>query len=221
MANFEEFRIQLAASGVKPKDGLNLEEVYAHACKLGGTDPDLSSPVLAALWEDLKLDPVELAWASSDYEPEAEQKKRVLLLSEEAIKSLPQKIPHQADARFSEDWEHLFIHGKLGLMAALFSMETHRADIRIAQAAPIIERFMQVIDDSLVQLLHGQHKELLFKAFRLPVPENLSFEQAIYGLMQPFSISRSVYNEDKFCNLKPLEWWLMHEKFIPDLPASC
>ncbi len=220
MADFNEFRIQTLALGLVPQQELSLESIWQKARELTGNEGtvNLDTPELSELWSLLRAETLQLAWPESEYQPEPALQKRVLHLADERVGSLPTDI--RIEDGVDEQWEHLFLHGKLGLMATLFAFEQKDKQIIIKTLGPLVERFMEVIEKGFETLLRVMDRRMIAKCLRLQDDENMPFEVFVHGRLQPFSLMRSLYLEEGVGSLRPLSWWVMHERMIPDLPLS-
>lgn len=219
MADFQEFRIQVLALGMVPRQGKTLESIFNEAKEIAGTqDVDLAHPELAVLWKSLVTENLNLDWPESKYEPERSLIKRAMRLAKTQFEGLNGKYPESSDS-LPQSWNHLFEHGKIGLLAFLLTVEELDPKAKVGNLAPMIDRFMDEIERNFENLLRGADKDALALAFRLEKDESSDFEQLVHGRLQPFSLARSLYFEGATPELRPMTWWTMHERFLPDLPA--
>lgn len=221
MADFKEFCLQLTALGMEPKDGSSTRAVFERARALtgGGEDVDLGAPALRALWADLKPQALDISWPECEYRPERALQRRALMLAEKAIAE-SDSDPRLESGGFTESWGHLFLHGKLGLMAALFNFEKARPQTTVGDIASFIEEFMDVIEAEFERLLRAGDRHAIARALRLPLMPELPLAEFLRGRLQPFALARSLYLEGEFPRMRPLQWWVLHERFIPDLPNA-
>lgn len=221
MADFREFRLQVLTLGLEPKTGLSLEAIWDRARAIARKDDvDLDAEGMRELWGGLQTRNIRLLWPESVYKPEKALQKRSLMLGREAVNETSRRYPASAKGPFSEKWEHLFLHGKLGLMAALFSIEDHDPETTVGKIFPFIEGFMAVIERGFEDLLRREDRAAIAKSLRLEDDGRSSFEDFMLGRLQPFSLARSLYLEKDFFSMRPLPWWVMHERYIPDIPPS-
>lgn len=217
VADFRNFQLQVLALGMVPRKDLSLDEIWDKACKLfPGREVDLDDPRIQALWNDLRPETRQLNWPTSEYTPERGLQRRALLLGNEAVRAM-EEVPRDKDIEYSNDWQHLFLHGKLGLMSCLFAFEQQHADVLMKDLAGIVDRFMDAIEKEFEQILGREDRQAFLRCLRLK-DESLPFDDLIRGRLQPFSLARSLYYEGDFPDMRPLKWWVMHERFIPDLP---
>lgn len=218
MKTIKDFEIQIAALAMKPKGALTLEDVFQKFNEIRKGSDEKDRDAYLKLWEFLEPETISLDWPEYDYKPEQSLQKRCVLLVEKVLGEMKGQYPDKVGFPTSNDWDHLVQHGKLGLMSVLFSIEKSNPNTVIKDIAPMIEKFMDEIDQSFDNLLISEHRSAISKAFSIKDDESLSFKEFIYGRLQPFSLMRSLYLEESCAKLKPLQWWVQYERYIPNLP---
>ena len=216
MITLEHLQLLLSALSMKSKSNLSDEQIYERyqsLMNLGGEE------ALVDLWRDLDSVPCICDWPEAEYHPEDALKKRALLLARQVTKDFNGKYPDHLNFKMSDDFQHLVMHGKLGLMALLFSLQESNDKVKTPEFSPLVEKFMTYIEGLTEELLFSCSTEKLAKALALAIPsEKMDFVQWVQGRLQPFAMMRSLYLEQPASNMSPLEWWVAHERFIPALP---
>ncbi|MBF0244418.1 MAG: hypothetical protein HQL31_04005 [Planctomycetes bacterium] len=221
MDDYELFRLQLVSLGLRPKGGRDEQALYQRALELcGARIVDFDHPALAALWSELEAETLSLTWSEGEYRPERSLLKKAMEHAGEAVAALDGHYPTRIGEELREEWTHLFLHGKLGLLAALTVLEHEDSKATVSVIAPLIEGFMTAIEGEFQKLLQGRHLRAIAGSLRIKLSGGEDFESFIRGRLQPFSQARSLYLEDNFASMRPLTWWVVHEKVIPDLPQS-
>lgn len=217
-----KFQNQLLALGLKPIEGKTSNDIFDKAKELteASGEMNFNDPRLAALWEMLALHKVDLEWPELKFEPEAAMQKRCLQLADELVTKMDGKYPAAiGELDKDENWQHLLQHGKLGLMALLFALEKNDETITVLRAAVMIDEFMSQVEFLFLNILSEDKSDTIAKVLGVEQQKaGQSFEEFIFARMQPFSLMRSVYLEKPQCELRPLKWWTMHERYIPNLP---
>lgn len=216
--NKESFELQLCLLGLSPKAGQNSDEIFE---KYQSTEKEFGelSFVMADLWKYLDVQKLNLDWDEVEYKPNDALQRRTIQLAETVINKLNRTYPTNADFKLDADWNHLVNHGKLGLMSILFSIEKEDSNVTIEKIAPIIEVFMVKIEQLFEDLIGHQHREAITKALSLK-DDGSDFKTFLKGRLQPFTMMRGVYLEDGVKDLKPLQWWVQNERYIPNLPEA-
>jgi len=213
MKNLPEFETQLLALGMEPITGETLETIYEKFVSL--KDSPEQTPELFKVIQPTKL---ELSWDDSTYEPEPSLKKRSIALSEAFVDEAKGVYPKQINEDLGDNWHHLVMHGKCGLMALLFSLEKVNSSLKCSEIAPMIETFMSNIDQAFDLCLQQKNTATIEKSLRIKSGEGQSFNDFVKGRLQAFALMRSLYLGDKTKELSPLQWWVQHERYIPALP---
>ena len=211
------FELLVSALGMDVRAGHTLESVferYESLLKEGGED------ALVDLWKDLEMTPVSRDWSEESYQPENALKRRAILLGCQVVDHFGGHYPENIDFEMNEGFQHLVMHGKLGLMALLFALQEKEPSMKVPSCAAMIEKFMQHIEDLLESLLCTKDFSSFAKSLSIPLSDDEKKEPMswIKGSLQPFALMRSVYLEAPTSEMTPLEWWVAHERYIPSLP---
>lgn len=209
MKTLKEFTLQLSLLGMKPRNEATVEEVFSQYQELPEAD-------ILRLWDYLEPEKVSREWPECSYAPENSLQKRALKLGESVV-AQGGEYPKSTDFEVSPDLQHLIHHGKLGLQAFLFAVETANPKVRTPELAPVIEKFMEHMEGLVEVLVSQENRAGIAAAFNLAQEDELSFVEFIRGRLQPFSLVRSLYLE-KSSDIPPLQWWVEHERFFPNLP---
>jgi len=212
----EQFELQLIMLGLVPKPDTNTDDIYK---KYEGLNKEYgeTSYGMSDLWRYLEPEKLNLEWSEIDYKPESSIQKRAIENAEKIAAQISSNYPKFADFKKDDDWNHIIKHGKCGLMSMLFALEKQNPDVKIKDIAPIIESFMDEIEELFEQLIGGEHRATICKCLNLD-DNNQEFKDLIHGRLQPFTMIRGVYLEEDVANLTPLQWWVQSERFIPNLP---
>jgi len=213
MKTLSHFENLLRALAMKPKKGCDLEAVYRRYAELSQT----SEAALVALWEQLDPEQVTREWPEIEYRPEDALRKRAIKLAERVVKEFGGSYPKHLDFERSESMDHLVLHGKLGLMALCFSLEKNSKGLKVPGISPLIEAFMQYIEDLVEPMVFEENRQGLCEALGFE-DDGSDFGTWIHGRLQPFAMMRSLYLEKPASELTPLQWWVAHERWIPALP---
>ena len=216
MMTSQQLQLLLSALSMKSKSNLSEEAIYQRyqsLLKAGGED------ALVELWQDLETVACVCDWPMVDYAPEVALKKRAVLWACQLVKELNHSYPQHLDFEMSEDFQHLVMHGKLGLMALLFSLQEADPQLKTPDFSPMVEKFMVYIETLTEELLLNGSVGPLAKALALRAPDSsVELIHWVKGRLQPFAMMRSVYLEEPASKMSPLEWWVAHERYIPALP---
>jgi hypothetical protein len=216
MIQREHLQLLLSALSMKSKSNLSESTIYERYKSLMESGGESA---LVELWSDLESIPHVCDWPEHSYEPEMALKKRALILACQVVKTMVGNFPKYTEFEMSDDFQHLVMHGKLGLMALLFSLQESQPSLKTPDFSPMVEKFMTHIETSTEELLFSNAVKDLAKALGCPIPESgVSLIHWIRGRLQPFAMMRSVYLEEPAASMSPLEWWVAHERYIPALP---
>ena len=216
MMTSQQLQLLLSALSMKSKSNLSEEALYQRYKSLlsaGGEE------ALVELWQDLDSVACVCDWPMVDYAPEAALKKRAVIWARQLVKDFSHSYPKHLDFETSEEFQHLVMHGKLGLMALLFSLQEADPQLKTPDFSAMVEKFMVHIESLTEELLLNGSVNPLAKALALPAPDSsVALMDWIKGRLQPFAMMRSVYLEEPASKMSPLEWWVAHERYIPALP---
>ena len=216
MKTLEDFKLSLCAYGMETKSNESIDVVfkkYRELTSRGGEE------ALVALWENLKIVPEKKEWPENDYEPNSILKARVREGSFKVIDDFKGKYPQNLDFEGGPDFDHLVLHGKLGLMIFLQVLSERDKKVRVKDIATIIDRFMTHMEELMEQALFSRDIDTLAQAFTIKTCNHeQSFEDWIRARFQPFSIMRSLYLEPPNSDLSPQQWWHEQERYLPNLP---
>jgi hypothetical protein len=214
--NREQFEIQLIMLGLKAKPDTNIDAIYKEYEELNAKYGETSHS-MSELWKYLEPEKLDLSWSEISYKPEETTQKKAIETAERIVAHISKNYPTHADFEKSSDWSHIIKHGKCGLMAMLFVIEKSDANVKVKDLAAVIESFMDEIEFSFEQLIGGEHRESICRCLNLQDNDE-AFTSLIHGRLQPFTMMRGVYLEPEVAELKPLQWWVQSERFIPNLP---
>jgi hypothetical protein len=216
MKTLEDFKLSLCAYGMETKKNENVDVVflkYQELTSRGGEE------ALVALWKNLHIVPEKREWPELEYKPNLILKPRVREGSLKVIDDFNGNYPKNLDFEGGADFDHLVLHGKMGLMIFLQVLSERDEKARVKDIAVIIDKFMTHMEELMEEALFSRDIGTLAQAFGVQSckPEQ-SFEDWIRARFQPFSIMRSLYLEPPNSELSPQQWWQQQERYLPNLP---
>lgn len=216
MNTLEDFKLSLCAYGMELKLGENIDIVFQKYEELSSQGGEQA---LVALWENLQVVPEKIEWPELEYKPNALLQSRVREVSLKVIDELKGEYPKNLDFEGGADFDHLVLHGKLGLMIFLQVSTERDSEVKVKDIAPMIDRFMNQMEELMEQALFSRDMHVLAQAFGIKTCDHgQSFEQWVRARFQPFSMMRSLYLEPPNSDLSPLQWWDEQERYLPNLP---
>jgi hypothetical protein len=214
--SLEDFELLVTALAMQCRGTLKTEDLYARYQELmseGGEE------ALIGLWNDLEPIPMALDWSDLPFSPEESMRKRALILGSQVVEQFDGEYPQNVDFKMDEGFQHLVMHGKLGLMSLLFGLQEKDPQLKISKCAAMIERFMEHIESLVEQLIFSKDWSSFAIAMGIEAFDDQSERREwLKGRLQPFALMRSLYLEEPSSGMSPLEWWVSQERYIPNLP---